>query len=227
MPLDESVTRLNVSSMEQLTQFTKRSQPSLLEPFHRNISKDIEDPRLFPPSHPQYYFVSKSDMERNESYSLNIIKPKDRSKLKAFLSNRPQALKTFKRKFLNVNPTSSQLSLLPPRVIDVSKRDSAYSSMDLSSEQRSTRRDNAWVANNIVVRPQYMSVMEEERKPIGMVKLRYEDLPSVKSRKALQDRVIRDQEAEEARERAEKAEREKMVNDYVTKLAEDTDNAKG
>lgn len=99
--------------------------------------------------------------------------------------------------------------------------------MDLSSEQRSTRRDNAWVANNIVVRPQYMSVMEEERKPIGMVKLRYEDLPSVKSRKALQDRVIRDQEAEEARERAEKAEREKMVNDYVTKLAEDTDNAKG
>ena len=72
-----------------------------------------------------------------------------------------------------------------------------------------------------------MSVMEEERKPTGMVKMRYEDLPSVKSRKALQDRVIREQEAEEARERAERADREMMVQEFSRKLAEDTQNAKG
>lgn len=71
-----------------------------------------------------------------------------------------------------------------------------------------------------------MSVMEEERKPTGVAKMRYEDLPSVRSRKALHSRVIRESEAEEARDREERTERERMVREFVTKLAEDTENAK-
>ena len=137
LPSDSSKDHLTLRSQFLLPQYVQ--QHHRLESIQNNITYDFDDQRHYPPSHPQYYFVSKRDLESNQSYKLNIIKPQNnRSKMKAFFSthysprnqksqmlgrhnDENPALTKFKAKFLNANPKSSQIStsLSTKRVIDI------------------------------------------------------------------------------------------------------------
>ena len=58
-----------------------------------------------------YYHIQKKDLENKEISCLNIIKPYDRSTIKAYLTptNNKQTLQKFKDKFFNPKGQSSQL----------------------------------------------------------------------------------------------------------------------
>lgn len=51
------------------------------------IAADVHDSRVLPPNHPNYYFVTKSDVQTSKNYKLNIVKPYPRSKFKAFFTS--------------------------------------------------------------------------------------------------------------------------------------------
>ena len=102
-----------------------------------NISNDVEDQRILRPDDNNFYFISKNDIPQRISYKLNLIKPFERSKVKAFFpiykytdknfqeTDLVNQMECFQNKFLSPMAKSSQINSETSRnkrFIDVNRK---------------------------------------------------------------------------------------------------------